>query len=1061
MSAGQALRAAVEQRLMGVLEEVLGMIQSTVDQYESQLKQCRDREEASERLQGERALLLWPETTEQTREAEKEQNEMSIQTIIKEEEPDPWSISETQADLIKKDLPPPRTNLRRPHEQDPGNPAPNHKTKSEDSDEECPICRQLDLHQKEELTEQALTTETIIPNTRCNNENPQTSNQEERIEPQHFENMQVKSEENDQGYSDSAKKLTENVSEQERHGEEHAPQYFKITVTNEDQQIAPNSTNLCCLVPEETKEQNTETEKVVSSSLENHLGDGIDNSTVAEIEKEGPKENSGKLDTQNSNSAEGGLPINEEDITNTNSVDSTQKSVEQERMEEGECSQKGLKRSATDIDQEIAPKCKKISLEMQEETRESEKVLEKNLGGTMDNAMPDTKEPENLSKKTDNLDAQYTNSADKGLSMNEQNQEINDPKTQENILKDVSTTNTEDQVEWLTQNLVKKLPTVRLVPLKFVSETAQNEVQITKSIIRKPASTPQSILKENLVKQELCEIPSSNGSQQNGVQNSENSQTSTLHNTKILRKSVSFAEKKSEFVKSPSTRSISKQVSEKDKEKSSEISLRRQKSSKGQSRDRKAKQNDATVDSERASDTNNSNSKIRSDSGKSKEDRISKVKNLTAVQSGPVADQQGAKSSKLSSNIHTNNLNSVNTNKAVESPQKAGNNSQNLNDGKVSETRDSISSESKNKKRPKSTDKYECPECGTAFSLKGNLLKHLVVHREERPFSCSQCNATFKRKLNLKAHMSIHLEEKQYECSICHKKYTRKSNLDDHMKGHTGQKPYICSVCSRPFTCGSNLRRHMASHLGLRPFECEICGKKYGRKSILHEHMASHTRDRPFSCSVCKSKFSRQNNLRKHMRIHDLGRRYKCSECPSAFSQKVHLDQHMFQHTGDKPYKCPVCQKGFTRKAYIQQHKEMYCLGPASNQLSGFKPVRSPVRRHKQTQSPAQKETQSPADKPTQSSTQSHTLKQTQSPAHKPTQSSAQSQAHKQTQRPAHKPTQSSTQSPTHKQTPNPAHKQTQSPTRSHAHKQTQSSTHSHTHKQDRKAETQEGKMVE
>ncbi|KAJ0006242.1 hypothetical protein NQD34_013515 [Periophthalmus magnuspinnatus] len=938
MSGGETLRAAVEQRLMGVLQEVLELIQSTVDQYESQLKQCR--EEESKRLRGERLLLLRTETTGQSREAEKEQNEMFIETNIKVEEPDLWSISETQPQLrapasgLNKDPPPPTTTQRHPHEQDHENLTPNHKTKSEDSDEECPICRQLDLHQKEELTEQALTTETTVTNTRCNNENTQTSNQEERIKPGEFENMEEKSNEDVQGYSDSTKKLLQNVCEQERQEEENAQ---KRTVT--DQEMEPNCRQTCKEMQEET---------LVSSGLKNHLGNGIDNSTLVEIEKEGPNENAGKFDTQNSNYAEGGLSINEEDLKSRNNVDSksngssddTQISIDQERKKEGEHSQKGLKRTVTDVDQEMVPKCKKISSETQDETIESAKVVSTSLdnyfGDAIDNAMSDPKEQETLSKKKSILNVQYSNSMDKGQSINEQNQDSTslDPETQQNKLSDAENTNVQDEVLWLTQNMVKKLPTVRLVPLKITNISAQNGVQMMKSSIRKPALSPQSILKENLEKQKLCETLRSDESQQNSVQNLQKST-----NTRMFTKSLSGPARSSELVKSPSMRSSPKKVSQKDQEKNSDMLLEKQQSSRAQNNIRKAKQNHGKVDLESSSDKNNYNYKIPSDSGKSKEDRNSKIK---TVQSGPVTDQQGTRSLKLRSKI------------VIDSPHKT---SQNSNDRKVSETREMISSTSKKSKTPKSTDKHECLECGTTFALKGNLLKHLVIHQEKRPFSCSKCEATFKRKLNLKAHMSTHLEEKEFECPVCKKRYTRKLNLDDHMKAHSGHKPYTCLVCARTFSCGSNLRRHMVSHTGLRPFECEVCGKKYGRKSILTEHMASHSREQPFSCSICKNKFSLKNTLRKHMRIHDKERKYKCSECEATFSQKVHLNQHMFKHTGDKPFKCSVCQKGFTRKAYVQQHKKLYCFGPRNQRLA-----------HKQAQSPAHgpdhKQIQSPAHSP-------------------------------------------------------------------------------------------------
>ena len=47
------------------------------------------------------------------------------------------------------------------------------------------------------------------------------------------------------------------------------------------------------------------------------------------------------------------------------------------------------------------------------------------------------------------------------------------------------------------------------------------------------------------------------------------------------------------------------------------------------------------------------------------------------------------------------------------------------------------------------------------------LIKHLMVHSEEKPFSCTQCDYSCKIAGNLKQHLIVHSQEKPYSCEQC------------------------------------------------------------------------------------------------------------------------------------------------------------------------------------------------------------------------------------------------------------------------------------------------------
>ncbi|CAL4104723.1 unnamed protein product [Meganyctiphanes norvegica] len=56
---------------------------------------------------------------------------------------------------------------------------------------------------------------------------------------------------------------------------------------------------------------------------------------------------------------------------------------------------------------------------------------------------------------------------------------------------------------------------------------------------------------------------------------------------------------------------------------------------------------------------------------------------------------------------------------------------------------------------------------------------------------------SFYKKCNLMRHLKIHTEEKPYQCIQCGKAFIDKGDIKHHLMTHTGEKPY---QCSQPFT---------------------------------------------------------------------------------------------------------------------------------------------------------------------------------------------------------------------------------------------------------------------
>ncbi|XP_039978871.1 zinc finger protein 35-like isoform X2 [Xiphias gladius] len=136
---------------------------------------------------------------------------------------------------------------------------------------------------------------------------------------------------------------------------------------------------------------------------------------------------------------------------------------------------------------------------------------------------------------------------------------------------------------------------------------------------------------------------------------------------------------------------------------------------------------------------------------------------------------------------------------------------------------------------------YSCKICGRAFRRNSVLKLHMSIHTEEKPYLCKTCGKRFCRVSLLKWHMRIHTGVKPYSCEICGTNFLCSSVLKVHMRTHTGEKPYSCNTCGKKFSQRSSLNVHLKIHTGEKPYPCNTCGKSFGRIPDLKKHIRIHT----------------------------------------------------------------------------------------------------------------------------------------------------------------------------------------------------------------------------
>ena len=245
-----------------------------------------------------------------------------------------------------------------------------------------------------------------------------------------------------------------------------------------------------------------------------------------------------------------------------------------------------------------------------------------------------------------------------------------------------------------------------------------------------------------------------------------------------------------------------------------------------------------------------------------------------------------------------------------------------------------------------------CPECGSAFFWRSNVLRHIREQHQgkktssrgrssdEKHLQCNKCGRRFSRLSYLRVHLQAHenveksggVRSESFLCSQCGQKMNNARLLQIHMLRHAGIRPHKCSLCDKSFFVATQLNAHVSVvHHGNR-FVCDQCGHEANSKSALKLHCRSAHPDPgvepSFPCSACSRRFWSKAALRRHAEAHDVSRlsirKAMCSVCSLVFRHVYNLTHHISTSHSDvdcaTPFSCATCRQQFDSGSAFKTH---------------------------------------------------------------------------------------------------------------------------------------------
>ncbi|BHF72920.1 hypothetical protein SprV_0401599200 [Sparganum proliferum] len=179
------------------------------------------------------------------------------------------------------------------------------------------------------------------------------------------------------------------------------------------------------------------------------------------------------------------------------------------------------------------------------------------------------------------------------------------------------------------------------------------------------------------------------------------------------------------------------------------------------------------------------------------------------------------------------------------------------------------------KKRHFTCTQTTCPRSKpeNAFRRHYQLVLHMRIHSEEKPFTCNRCQQRFLSSENLRRHQRHHLGVKPYTCPECQKSFFRTSERSNCLRLHRLRRNLLSSGEVTKSVNGAAPAQPAPNTFERKPpvtaeFVCPVCTipRAYRDGGSLRKHLRSHHPDykRPSIINLPKQPVDRRKKAVKH-----------------------------------------------------------------------------------------------------------------------------------------------------------------------------------------------------
>ena len=217
---------------------------------------------------------------------------------------------------------------------------------------------------------------------------------------------------------------------------------------------------------------------------------------------------------------------------------------------------------------------------------------------------------------------------------------------------------------------------------------------------------------------------------------------------------------------------------------------------------------------------------------------------------------------------------------------------------------------------------HSCNLCDYQTVVFGNLEKHLLLHKERKPYLCDICDFYTEVSEKLEEHVLLHEEKDLYKCTLCDYSTCVSENLEKHLMLHTDEAPYKCNLCDYDTNDPAKLQNHRKLHTGTKPYTCSLCDYDTDVYDNFVKHVLLHANEKPYSCDMCDYCTVNSELLEKHFLLHtaDKAEPYKCNVCTYVTTQFGNFKRHLLTHKGKRSYNCYLCDFSTLHYANLKRH---------------------------------------------------------------------------------------------------------------------------------------------